>query len=237
MKRVAALTRLLVFATGLFLLVPSLRRSPAQGAPQGARAQATFAPLGQPGDCIYAMDQPNTPCPSGCTTSTFTQWVAKPGTNGTDYLEANGTAPCGTAKQGQQCSPPTLWNPKNDYQNCCTKSEGGGCTGNYNVLEYLACCDPSPVVCMSGTCCIGNGGSCSPSNPDVCCTRLCLTYNNECGTCSDLGGPCGNSSDCCYYDGIACPSGECCIEKGGPCANDSDCCTGWCAPCGMCEYQ
>lgn len=49
MKRVSALTRLLVFAAALFLLLPSLRRSPAQGILQGAAGQDTVARRGSRG--------------------------------------------------------------------------------------------------------------------------------------------------------------------------------------------
>jgi hypothetical protein len=226
MKGVACLTRLLVLGAGFFLLVPNLRRSPAQVVPQR-----------EPGDCIFAIDQPNTPCPSGCTTSSFTQWVVKPATNGVDYLKDNGPAPCGSAKPGEQCSPPTWWSPQNDYKDCCA-ALGEECLGNYDPTQsqYKACCQPSPVVCMA-KCCIDNGGSCSPSRPGDCCTELCLSYNNECGTCSTLGQPCGNPDDCCYFYGVTCPYGFCCIGKGQPCAQDSDCCNHYCLPCGMCAVM
>ncbi len=237
MKRVAPPSRVLVFTAAFLLLVPNLRRSPGRSVPQGAAGQDTAAPQGEPGDCIYAIDQPNTPCPSGCTASSFTQWGAKPGTNGTDYLKAIGSAPCGTAKSGQQCNPPTLWNPQNDYANCCTALGSSGCTGNYNVTEYLACCNQSPVECVAGVCCLPNGQGCSGNNA-YCCSGYCNPASNTCTppgcppTCPQPG--CSNINGFCWA-ACDCPENEACSDCLAACESEMyEGCESVCEQCGVC---
>jgi hypothetical protein len=228
MRRLPILLRMLVFVGALLLLVSYPRGPRAQGVRGGA--QDAFTAMPDVGACNNVQGG-ESPCPSGCTASSFYQEVTQPG-NGVYELVYIGPAPCGQAKSGETCSPPAQYGDNYIFAQCCA-ALGLDCTGVGH--NYMNCCDPSPVVCM-GTCCIGNGGSCSPSRPGDCCTGLCLSYNNECGTCSSLGGQCGNASDCCYYSGVSCPSGTCCIEKGGHCTHPSDCCSGYRAPCGMCEY-
>ena len=203
-RQVTFLSRTLIFVGALLLLLTS---------PKGDREYAQGS-----GSCINPVSsQPN--CPSGCTGTTFMQVSAQPATNGTFYLDSNGTTQCGTAKEGETCNPPIQYISVGDFDHCCTPLGASGCTGTGR--SFLNCCDSSPVVCM-GKCCIGNGGSCSPLQPGDCCTGLCLSYNNQCGTCSTLGQPCGNPDDCCYLDGVTCPYGRCCIGKGQPCAEDPD---------------
>jgi hypothetical protein len=132
-------------------------------------------------------------CPSGCTIGSFPQYTQEPGSNGTWYLKDNGPAPCGTAKQGQSCSPPLEWYPVGDYQNCCTKLGYGGCTGNYNTNEYLACCDTSPVECVAGICCLPDGSQGCTTDGD-CCNYPCV--NGKC-RCIPRGQYCGSNPDAC----------------------------------------
>jgi len=159
--------RLLVFPAAFLLLAPSLRRSPAQGVSQDLAGQDVVAPLGNPGDCIHAITT-TANCPSGCTTATFTQWIAQPGTNGVDYLEIYPYPPCGTAKPGQQCSQPTWWNPVNDREDCCAVL-GAYCTND--TTGYLNCCDQYAVCGAKHYCCYPNRIECS--SDDECCSGHC----------------------------------------------------------------
>jgi hypothetical protein len=219
MRRVTFLLRIWVILGAALLFLQT---------PKGRRGYAQYSP----GSCINFAVGPQT-CPSGCTTSSFTQYtVASSG--GVYFLSVWSKTPCGSAKQGETCNNPTQYFQVYDFDDCCAHL-GVDCTGVGH--DYMNCCDPSPVVCMAW-CCIDNGGSCSPSRPGDCCTELCLSYNNKCGTCSTLGQPCGNNpDDCCYFYGVTCPYGFCCIGKGQPCARNSDCCNGYCLPCGMCAMM
>jgi hypothetical protein len=222
MKRVTLLLRLWVFVGALLLLVSNPRGPWARS----AATQDALTPMGEKGDCIQPARNPNAQCPSGCTGSTFVQYTAQGGTNGTFYLEDNGTAPCGTAKQGETCNPPLQWFPVGDFDDCCAHL-GLDCTGVGN--QYMNCCD-SPAQCLSGRCCLANGLACS-GNDAYCCSGYC--YNGTCCPstcptpyCADISAFCsaacsdsGDYSDCyntCYsemYSGCegACEScGICC---------------------------
>ncbi len=187
MREVTFLLRMCVFVGALLLLLSS---------PRGDRWYAQGS-----GSCINPVSS-QASCPSGCTDSTFNQYTAQPANNGVFYLDDNGPAPCGNAKQGESCSPPLQYYPVGDFSDCFA-GLGVGCTGVGQ--NYMNCCD-STAQCVSGVCCLPDGQSGCDGNNDYCCSGDC-----EGSSCQSSGGGGGGGGGGCTDDGD-CPPDRCCND-------------------------
>jgi hypothetical protein len=175
-------------------------------------------------DCVRMQENPNQPCPSGCTLSSYNYWYLV-GT-GFTYSDYN-PAPCGSAQQGKTCSQAEEYDPPQNEQcsTCCLNTgqcSSTECNGND------PCC--GTARCTNGQCCVANGALCTALQ--VCCYENCLS--GFCQNCAYLGQPCNvNANNCC--DGTQCSmyTSKCCLAIGQTCSGvgigDVDCCSGHCA--------
>lgn len=174
MKPTYTILRLLLFAGCLAVLVRSPR-----------------LPVALATNCSdYSGGYFQEACPSGCTSSTFTNYSY--GGSGIYSISPPNSPPCSPST----CSQPgdAVQVPQQDCSNCCL-ANGQIC---YSGGITECCCWPSvcSITGSSGVCCAPDGELCNFDND--CCSGVCT--DGICGTggCTGyIGDPCTVQSDCC----------------------------------------
>ena len=183
------------------------------------------------GQC--ASTCPLTVCGTACVdTQTSITNCGACGSPCADPAGGNGTTSCAAAKCAYACAKGYADCDGNPANGCETLIAG-------NDVTHCGSCAACPTVanatasCSSGTCgsaCISRYVDCNGAAGDGCechtSSDIVCRSNKTCANCSDPGGSCGQSGDCCE-NGL-CQNGKCCGQPGHECNNGSNCCSGTC---------
>jgi len=147
------------------------------------------------------------------------------------------SAPCGG--EGTACG--------GEGATCCDgfTCENEVCAGVHLCLEEGAVCADTQECCVNLFCnlghcdgtCSGQENTCGNEGDRPCCDSLeCVESLCAPVTCSEIGGDCETSDDCC--NALVCDSGTCfipCQAEGAICEISDDCCNGLVCSGGLCS--